>query len=217
MRYNAAQSIGVVKAKTIEDLLSGNYTRPSEPIMTVDNKQTYEVANNPSVTQGPDGKYYMMYKSRIPNGQMTFWIAKSNRPDGEFKTISNVVHDKDLSSEDPSMWYDKKRKSFFAVAKYFSKSLKYAPEFGCLYLIESTNGIDWQPAKNTLVSLKELNFKNGTKVKLENLERPFVYTDENGQPLALFAAGNIVFPTKGNVDHVDDYYNTFIVSFPIIK
>ncbi|WP_316748099.1 glycoside hydrolase family protein [Pedobacter gandavensis] len=217
MKYNAAQSIGVVKAKTIKDLLAGNYTRPAEPIMTVDHQQTFEIANNPSVTKGPDGKYYMMYKSRIPGGQMTFWMARSVQPDGGFKTISNVTNDKDLSSEDPSMWYDQKLKRFFAIAKYYATSLKYAPEFGCLYLIESKNGKDWLPAKNSLVSLKELNFKDGTKTKLKNLERPFVYTDQRGKPLAVFAAGNILPPGEGDVNHVDREHNSFIVGFSVLR
>jgi len=217
MRYNAAQSIGVVKARSIHDLLAGKYTRSAHPIMSVDNKRTFEVATNPSVTQGPDGKYYMMYKSRIPNGPMTFWMAICDKPDGNFKTIANVTNDRDLSSEDPSMWYNKKQQSFFAVAKYYSNSLKYAPQFGCLYLIESKNGIDWKPAANALVSLKELHFKNGKTIKLDHLERPFVYTDNDGEPIALFAAASVLPPTAGDINHVDDAHNTFDVYFPIVK
>ncbi|WP_443938888.1 glycoside hydrolase family protein [Pedobacter sp. MW01-1-1] len=216
-RYNAAQSVGVLKAKTIQDLLDGNYTRPEKPIMTIDNKQTFEVATNPTVCEGPDGKYYMMYKSRIPGGQMTFWIAKSDTPDGTFSTIANVAHEPEMSSEDPTIWYDKKLKSFYAVAKYYSTSLKYAPEFGSLFMIESKDAIHWKPAKNSLVSLKELNFKSGKKVALENLERPFIYTDKKGNPIALFAAAAIEPPKKGDVDHVDDEHTSFIVYFPIEK
>lgn len=214
-RYNATQAVGVVKAKTIKDLLSGNFEKPIEPVMKADNVKTFEVANNPSVTQGPDGKYYMMYKSRIPGGGMTFWMAKSDEPDGEFKTVSNVISDKDLSSEDPSMWYDKKRKRFYAVAKYYAHSLKYAPEFGSLILIESKNGTDWALSKNSLVSLKEVNFKDGRKVKLDRLERPFVYTDKNGKPLALFAAASIYPLERNEIEVVDEEHNTFNVSFPI--
>jgi hypothetical protein len=36
-RYNCAQSIGVVKVKTIRDFISGNFTMPEKPIVTVDN------------------------------------------------------------------------------------------------------------------------------------------------------------------------------------
>src|SRR6188768_3884687 len=72
LRYNFTQKIGVIKAKTIADLVNGNYEKPSAPLMVPDNTNTFEVATNPTVTQGPDGKYYMMYKSRKPNvGNMT--------------------------------------------------------------------------------------------------------------------------------------------------
>ncbi|HEX5024583.1 MAG TPA: glycoside hydrolase family protein [Agriterribacter sp.] len=216
LKYNCTQSIGVVKAKTIEDLLNGNYERPAAPIMRVNNVHTFEVANNPSVSRGRNGKYYMMYKSRLPNaGHMTFWMAVADKPDDVFKTIGNVLSGADMASEDPCMWYDKKRKCFYAVAKYYSNSLKLAPQFGALILISSRNGKDWKPAKHTLVSLKELMFKDGRKVELDRLERPFVFTDEQGSPLALFAAASIAAPAGGDVNHVDAEHNTVNVCIPL--
>lgn len=83
LKYNCTQKIGVVKAKSIADLANGNYIESPSWLMAPDNKQTFEVATNPTVVRGPDGKFYMMYKSRKPNvGNMTFGMAIADKPDG---------------------------------------------------------------------------------------------------------------------------------------
>ena len=215
MRYNCAQSIGVIKVKSINDFLIGNFQYPKQPIVKVDNVRTFEVANNPSVTQGPDGRYYMMYKSRKPGGHMTFWFAVADRPDASFTTISNVTSEADMASEDPCMWYDKRRNRFYAVAKYFSNSKNYGLQFGSLILIESKDGKVWQLAKHPEVSKRELLFKSGKKEMLARLERPFIYLDKNGTPLALFAAASFEPPGGGDPLQVPDEKNTFNVCIPL--
>jgi hypothetical protein len=55
-----------VRAKSIKDLVAGRYDKPEKLIMSVDNVHMFEVATNPTVTQGPDGKYYMMFKLENP-------------------------------------------------------------------------------------------------------------------------------------------------------
>lgn len=214
LRYNCTQKVGVIKAKTIADLIKGNYQKCEQPIMWPDNKNTFEVATNPTVTQGPDGKYYMMYKSRKPNvGHMTFWMAKSDKPDGPFTMASEVFTSADMACEDPCMWYDKKRKRFYAAVKNYSNSNKLVSQFGALALITSVDGLQWKPAAHPLISLREMKMKDGRKIQLANLERPFVVTDKNGQPVALFAAAAINNPAKDNTDHPAFESNTFNVCF----
>ena len=157
--------------------------------MQPDNVKTFEITNNPSVCEGPNGKYYMIFKSRILYfGHMTHWIAMADKPDGPFKIVSDVFTSADMSCEDPCLWYDKKRKRFYAVVKYLSKSQKLVPQMGALALITSEDGLKWAPATHTLVSLRELKFKDGRTIQVHNLERPFIVTDKKGQPTALFAA-----------------------------
>lgn len=216
LKYNCTQKIGVVKAKTIEDLVQGKYVRSSSYLVAPDNKQTFEVATNPAVIRGPDGKFYMMYKSRKPNvGHMTFWMAIADKPDGPFKTVGAVLDDPSLACEDPTMWYDQSRKQFFAVAKYYSNAKKLAPQFGALVLLQSMNGLDWQPAEHSLVSLKQIKCKDGKQVDLNNLERPFIYLDKDGIPVALFAAAAVENPAKANPLEVDEAHNTFNVAIPL--
>ncbi len=216
LRYNCTQKVGVIKAKTIADFIKGNYKKCEQPIMWPDNKNTFEVATNPTVTQGPDGKYYMMYKSRKPNvGNMTFWMAKSDKPDGPFTMAGEVFTSADMACEDPCMWYDKKRKRFYAAVKNFSNSNKIVSQFGALALITSVDGLEWKPGAHPLISLREIKMKDGRKIQLAHLERPFVVTDKNGQPVALFAAAAINNPTKDNTDHPIFESNTFNVCFSL--
>lgn len=214
LRYNCTQKVGVIKAKKISDIIQGNYKRCEQPIMWPDSKNTFEVTTNPTVTQGPDGRYYMMYKSRKPNvGNMTFWMATSDKPDGPFRMLGEVFTSADMACEDPCMWYDKKRKRFYAAVKYYSNSKKLVPQFGALALITSVDGLNWQAAVHPLISLREIKMKDGKKIELAHLERPFVVTNKNGQPLALFAAASINEPTKGDTDHPSFENNTFNISF----
>lgn len=189
LRYNCTQKIAVLVADNIEDFKNGKYHRVEQPLMQPDNVKTFEITNNPSVCEGPNGKYYMIFKSRILYfGHMTHWIAMSDKPDGPFKIVSDVFTSADMSCEDPCLWYDKKRKRFYAVVKYLSKSQKLVPQLGALALITSEDGLKWTPATHTLVSLRELKFKDGRTIQVHNLERPFIITDKKGQPTALFAA-----------------------------
>lgn len=214
LQYNSTQKIGVIKFKNFEDLLNGKYEKPTKPLMEPDNIHTFEVTTNPTVTQGPDGKYYMMYKSRKPNvGNMTFWMAVSTNPDGPFALASEVFTSSDMACEDPCIWYDKKRKLFYAAVKYYSNSKKLVPQFGALALITSPDGLHWHAANHPLISLREIEMKSGRKICLAHLERPFVVTDKNGQPLALFAAAAISEPVEGDRVNVPAGNNTFNVCF----
>lgn len=216
LRYNCTQKIGVLSANSIEDLANGRFVRSEVPLMQADNKRTFEIANNPSVTQGPDGKYYMIFKSRKPNvGNMTMWMAVSEHPDRDFRMLGEVFTAADMACEDPYLWYDKGRKRFYAVVKYYSKAAKLVPQFGALALVTSRDGINWQPAAHPLVSLRELKMKDGRILQLARLERPFVVHDEEGNPSVLMAAASELDLT-GTGDP-EPGRNSFIVTIPLAK
>lgn len=214
LQYNATQKIGVIKFKSFKDLLRGNIVKPSAPLMQPDGVHTFEVTTNPTVTKGPDGKYYMMYKSRKPAvGNMTFWMAVSKHPDGPFVFASEVFTSEEMACEDPCIWYDKKRKRFYAAVKYYSNSKKLVSQFGALALITSTDGLNWKAAEHPLISLRQLKMKDSSVVQLAHLERPFIYTDQLGQPKAIFAAASVGEPSGGDPEHVRFVNNSFIVCF----
>ncbi|MEZ4901280.1 MAG: glycoside hydrolase family protein [Spirosomataceae bacterium] len=212
LKYNCTQKIGVLVANSIQELVDGHFKRIETPLMEVDNTRTFEVTTNPSVCEGPDGKYYMIFKSRKPNvGNMTHWIATSNKPDEPFQIQGEVFTSAEMACEDPCLWYDKKRKRFYAVVKYFSRAQKLVTQFGALALITSKDGLHWDAASHPLVSMRKLTFKSGKTIELANLERPFVVTDKKGQAIALFAAAAQQAPNKG------EGTNTFAVSISLKK
>lgn len=216
LRYNCTQKIGVIKASSLARLIEGKYEKPALPIMEPDGVHTFEVTTNPSVTQGPDGRYYMIYKSRKPHvGNMTLWMAVSDRPDGQFKEIAEVFTTPEMACEDPCLWYDGRRKLFYAAVKYYSNSKLLAPQFGALALITSTDGLHWKPAAHSLISLREIRFTGHPGTTLAHLERPFVLRDKEGQPQALFAAAAIEEPGKADASAVDFEHNSFIVCFKL--
>lgn len=216
LKYNCTQKIGVLKAGSIVDLVSGKFEKATAPLLEADNKRTFEVTTNPSVTEGPDGKYYMIFKSRKPNvGNMTMWMAVSDRPDRPFKIISEVFTEADLACEDPFLWYDKKRKRFYAAVKYYANSKVLAPQFGALALITSVDATHWEAAMHSVISLRSVQFSGKGELALAHLERPFLIFDRKGNPKALFAAASILEPTKGDITHVIPEYNTFSIGFEL--
>lgn len=213
LKYNCTQKVGVIKAKSIKDLVAGNFQKTQQPLIEPDHINTFEVTTNPSVTEGPDGKYYMIYKSRKPNvGNMTMWMAKSDAPDLPFKLMSQVFTEPNMSCEDPFLWYDKKRKRFYAAVKYYSNSKFLVPQFGALALITSENGIDWQPGKYPLISLRQLKLINKPMMELAHLERPFIMFDNNGDPQTLCVAAAILKPNRDG-SAIDFEHNTFSICF----
>ena len=163
-------------------------------------ENTFNLAVNPSVTQGETGDFYLMFKSRKPNiGHTTHWMAISQNPLGPFTLKGPVFTDAEFAGEDPFLWYNANRHRFYAVIKDFSNSGKLSSQFEALALITSEDGItNWQPAKHPLVSLRELQFVGGAKVTLAHLERPQILLDNNGEPIVLYAAAAIKSPFSEN-------------------
>ncbi len=200
MKYVGEQRIGLVKANTIKELINGNFEISSEALVVPDNDKTFHRAVNPSVTQAPNGKFLMMYKSsskKDGHGHMTHWIAQADKPEGPFKLVGSVFTDAEYSAEDPYFWYDKKRNKFYAIVKDFSNSGKLTKQFGALALITSDNGINnWHPAVNSLVSLRQFVNNDEDTIMLAHLERPQLLLDEDGQALVLYAAASEKSPFK---------------------
>ncbi len=201
MQYADGQRIGVAVADSVGDLVAGRFRRSAQPLMAPDGTNTYCRAVNPGVTQGRDGRYLMMFKSRSApmGGFMAQWIAAADRPDGPFQLAGAALNDERYSAEEPYFWFDRDRDRYYAIVKDFSyKKRALSPQFGALALITSRQGWgDWQPAKHNLVSLREFTDGEGRKHRLANLERPQLLFDEKGKPICLFAAAGEQDPFKG--------------------
>ncbi len=67
-----------------------------------------------------------------------------------------------------------------------------------LALFQSEDGITWQKARHLLASDLTVKWQDGTSNKVAHLERPQLLFDENGEPVALYAACAVTSPFKAN-------------------
>ncbi|MCO6043208.1 glycoside hydrolase family protein [Aeoliella sp. ICT_H6.2] len=133
---------------------------------------------NPAVCQGPDGTYFMIVKGDKPGSRARNQaLAIANSPVGPW-TIQDAPVIDDLDTEDASIWYDQTRKRFYAV--FHAR--------GFLGMMTSPDGYHWEKAAQYKLTPKEIVFDDGTTWKPDRMERPFVLTDDRGQPQQLFVA-----------------------------
>lgn len=134
---------------------------------------------NPAVCQRPDGTCLMIIKGDKPGGggARNQALATAPNPWGPWSIRDKPVID-NLDTEDVSMWYDPARKRFYAVF--------HAHTF--IGMMTSEDGINWGKAAHYKLKEKGIPFDDGTIWRPERMERPFVLTDQHGQPEMLFVA-----------------------------
>ncbi|GAF05029.1 glycoside hydrolase family protein [Saccharicrinis fermentans] len=194
-KHRNNQRIGVAVA----DNPNGPWKRSDAPLIDVSSDSTAMDAllvSNPSITQGPDGAYLMVYKAvgkkkkGIAGGPVVHCVATSDNPTGPFKKYDFPVftaEGHDFPAEDPSIWYQDGK--YRAIVKDMHGAFTSAGQ--ALVLFESNDGFHWKLASKPLVSKLELNMKNGKHLKLNHLERPQIYK-ENGQAIALLCAADTI-------------------------
>ena len=234
-RLQQNQKIGVIVFNSVEDFLNGNYKRSEHPLLSPrtrvkpDNvlnpstpgtiaKPDNLIVVNPAVVYRPSDKKYLLYfKGNIydPNWRGVHGVALGDSPTGPFTATDNFVFDIDdgtgqkVSAEDPYVWFHKKDNCFYAVVKDFTGKLTKS-EPG-LAMLKSVDGIHWELATQPLFMKKELKLKDGSLLKVANLERPQILLDKNDDPLVLFAACSVE-PCGNKTDG-----STFNVQIPIRK
>ncbi len=206
------QTIGVLVAESLEELTKGKFERMDTPLLKpikrfgrfVKKQEEFGDINNPipantvvvnpSVTQRPDGKFLMMYKSWKPKGGMTHAVAVSDSPTGPFKYYPSEAFKG--HAEDPFIWFDKKRQKLFALVKDFNGNITKIGK--SIALFESIDGIEWQKSHHTLASDLNIKWETGTSNEVFFLERPQLLFDDNGEPKVLYAACSIKSPLGKN-------------------
>ncbi|MBK1876225.1 glycoside hydrolase family protein [Pelagicoccus mobilis] len=173
MRLN--QRIGVAVADSME----GPWKRFDKPVFEPQ-LPIANMSNNVTVTQRPDGGYLMVIRGDQPDqpeGTILRMqaVLLADHPLGpwEMQPKPVVIN---YNSEDPEVWYDAERERYY--------SLYHA--FGYMGMITSTDGLNWERAKNYKVSDKAYTKTDGTTVKVHRYERPTIY-HENGKPLVMTA------------------------------
>ena len=174
----------------VSNSINGPWKRMDQPLIEPSGPIT-TLTVNPAIAQGKDGKYYLIVKGDKPN--VTAFvrnqaIAVSNSPMGPFEMQEKQVIDY-MDTEDMSVWYDEDRELFYGVF--------HAHTF--IGLVSSRDGINWKKANEHVLMLKSVRMKDGSILKPDRMERPFIFT-ENGKPTLLSLA----------VKKGDESYSIFI-------
>ena len=195
------QRIGVAVA----DHPGGPWHRVKTPLVDISgqlDRFDCDMTCNPSVTQGADGKYLMVYKCsnrKRGTGERGIYltVATSDSPAGPFKKSGKkiCVHPESLFAvEDPFLWYQNgmyrlvvdDQKGDFSGAKG-------------LIEFESVDGVDWKKSDPFVVSRTQIKWEDGRVDKTHHLERPQIWL-KDGKPAVLFAA----------VSHDGKFFNVHI-------
>ncbi len=211
-RIQQSQKLGVIEFKSIDDLLAGNFRRPDTPLLSpltrVKNDNILNpspkgtkplpdniIVVNPSVVYRPsDNKYLLFFKGNLydPYWKGAHGVALSDSPTGPFEPLDQFVFNikdsegKIASAEDPYVWFSQKDNWFYAVFKDFTG--KFTGKEPGLAIMKSRDGVHWAKMLNPMFVPLELQFKEGTTVKVNRLERPQLLISENGTPRVLYAA-----------------------------
>jgi len=211
LRYLAGQRIGVAVADSVADLAADRLQGHPQMLVGPDGKNTFNRTVTPAVTQGSDGRYFMMFTSTSsPDGRgpSTLRIATAPSPIGPFTPAGVVFRDANYAADDPCLWYDLQRRRYYAIVKNSSNSGVLGPQAGALALITSEDGLTgWRAANHKLVSLRQYQTSDGKFHPLSFLERPSLLLDGQNRPLCLFAVASEGPPPPAS---------SFNIQFPIL-
>ncbi|MCY1722816.1 glycoside hydrolase family protein [Prolixibacteraceae bacterium Z1-6] len=194
MNHIFTQRIGVAVA----DHPAGPWAVLPEPLIDYqEGKPAHGYMVNPSVCQTPDGNYLMMFKARKPGAETSgkfdpiHCLAIAPTPTGPF-TIADETLLTEATAEDPFLWYQNGK--YYSVVKDMYKHYTGAKS---LALFESEDGLNWGPSQNIMISKTEIIWENGDTTKLQNLERPQIWFDKDGNPAVLFCAAREITEEGG--------------------
>ncbi|WP_343329640.1 glycoside hydrolase family protein [Polaribacter staleyi] len=192
-----SQRIGVAVA----DNPAGPFVRSKNVVVGPDDEKFKKIAVNPAVIY-KDNEYLMIMKGDDLKYDEPFRIqlvGNSTKPEGPFNFKKKPVY-AEAQTEDACMWFDQVMNKHYMVCHVMGKK--------DLALFSSENGFDWQQNERSVFMKKEFVLSDGTIWKPKRVERPFVLTNEKGQPIMIYVAvydnnvnGNIAIPIEyNNVD-----------------
>ena len=208
--------IGLAVAEHID----GPYVRRDTPLLEPRGCGHWDctVTTNPSAAICPDGRTYMIYKSRAGAAlPLKLGIAYADSPAGPFTRLSEQpilqFENPDYHMEDPFIWYDSVRERFCLIAKDDVKNGAHGitGEWGAGFYAESTDCMDFTVTPEPKVYSRTVTWQDGSVTTQGNLERPSLLFDENGTPTHLFCASGFASSPYSFED------NTFIVCIPLEK
>lgn len=187
--YRNNQRIGVAYAKDPQ----GPWERLDQPVLNISPQGIDSLmVSNPSVTKGPDGRFYMVYKAveksdTYKGKNVVCGIAITDSPLGPFRKHGQPIFTNPLSDwsvEDPYIWFEEGH--FHALVKDFTGYFAQGEKNTIAEFI-SKDCINWEPTKEPLAIRTEVEWKDSGIDKVNALERPQLLMEE-GHPTAIFLA-----------------------------
>ena len=189
------QRIGVA----VSDRPEGPWKRMARPLIDVspDPRAPDSLCvANPSITQGPNGVFSLLYKAvgrekPLPfGGPVVHLMATSASPTGPFtkdpKPLFTLAGN-NFPFEDPFLWFDRASSIFYVIMKD-NKGVVLGTGVSTLVLYQSKDAVNWRRAEHPLVSKLELHWKDRPVEPVERVERPQLAFDEHERPVALIVA-----------------------------
>lgn len=183
----------------VSDNPNGPWKRFEKPIIDVSADPAAPDSlcmSNPGVTQGRDGRYYLLYKAvgrqkPLPfGGPVVHLMAVGDSPVGPFRknlTPLFTVPGENFPFEDPYFWFDRARDSYFVILKD-NHGIVSGLGHSSLLLYQSKDAEHWEKAEHPFVSDLELHWKGRSAERVERMERPQLAFDKSGNPIALIVA-----------------------------
>lgn len=175
------------------DRLEGPWHRSESPLLPVRPETFYSfLTSNPSPWIFPDGRTFMLFKSRKwvgpSHSAMMIGLAAADQPGGPFSVqgggpLFGSNHFGEL--EDPFLWHDGNR--FHVLAKDMSGGLTGQPGAG--FHGVSGDARNWESGDPPVAFRREILREGGKIESVGSLERPFLLI-QDGRPTHLCAASS---------------------------
>jgi hypothetical protein len=170
---NSANQTGIAVA----DSVTGPWTRRDKPVMKV---------SNPAILVRPDLSIYVFGRLRDSeqvNRGIAFTAPTYAGPYIVVANGDNLLPD-NYELEDPTIWWA--HDQYNIVLNDWKGKATGTVKAGAQYF--SKDGIHYQLMSPEPVFTKKVVYDDGTSETFSRRERPFIYTNEKGEALALFTA-----------------------------
>jgi hypothetical protein len=170
---NSANQTGIAVA----DSVTGPWTRQDKPLMKV---------SNPAVLVRPDLSIFVFGRLRDSDGVNRGIAFTAPDYGGPYTVVAhgdNLLPD-NYELEDPTIWWANNQ--YNILLNDWKGKATGITKAGAQYF--SKDGTHFQLMSHEPVFTKKVVYDDGTSETFSRRERPFIYTDEKGEALALFTA-----------------------------
>lgn len=200
----------------VSDSVFGPWKRRDTPLLEPRDCSHWDctITSNPAAAILPDGKTYLLYKSRShANATLKIGVAAADCPEGPFDRLTDKpifsFTNPDLHMEDPYLWYEDGKFRLLIKDDFKNSSKGICGEWGAGLYGESSDCIHWAFADEPKAYSRTVTWDDGSVTTQCNLERPFLLL-QDGKPTHLYLA-------TGNGSQPYGFSHTWNIVMPLRK